>query len=322
MPQILAENLVKEYRIPVRDKGLAGAVKALFAPKYRTKVAVDHINFSIEKGEVVGYIGPNGAGKSTTLKMLSGILYPSAGKLSVGGIVPYENRRANAMQIGVVFGNRSQLYWDLPVIDSFELNHRLYRIPDDMYKENVAYFSEIFNLTSILNQPVRLLSLGQKMRATIAAAMLHSPDILFLDEPTIGLDVSSKLRIRDFIREVNRTRGTTVILTSHDMGDIESLCSRIILISEGHIKYDGGIAAFEDAFGGNYSIRFKTNASPGALTGLGLKFRESVASYYTVLGNEKMLRLADAISQINALGVEELEIKNQTLEEIIHAYFG
>ena len=322
MPQILAENLVKEYRIPVRDKGVAGAVKALFAPKYRTKVAVDHINFSIEKGEVVGYIGPNGAGKSTTLKMLSGILYPSAGKLSIGGIVPYENRRANAMQIGVVFGNRSQLYWDLPVIDSFELNHRLYRIPDDMYKENVAYFSEIFDLTSILNQPVRLLSLGQKMRATIAAAMLHSPDILFLDEPTIGLDVSSKLRIRDFIQEVNRTRGTTVILTSHDMGDIESLCTRIILINEGHIKYDGGITAFEDAFGGNYSIRFKTQQDVEKLAVSGLTFRESDAPYYMVLGNEKTLHLADAITQINALEVEELEIKNQTLEEIIHNYFN
>ena len=322
MAQILAENLVKEYRIPVRDKGVAGAFKALFAPKYRTKVAVDHINFSIDRGEIVGYIGPNGAGKSTTLKMLSGILYPSAGKLSVGGIVPYEDRRANAKQIGVVFGNRSQLYWDLPIIDSFELNHRLYHIPDDVYQENVAYFSEIFDLTAILNQPVRLLSLGQKMRATIAAAMLHSPDILFLDEPTIGLDVSSKLRIRDFIREVNCTRETTVILTSHDMGDIESLCSRIILIDEGQIKYDGGIGAFEESFGGNYNIRFKTNASPSALTSLGLTFRESDAPYYTVLGNEKALRLADAITYINTLQVEELEIKSQTLEEILHAYFG
>lgn len=322
MAQIIAESLVKEYRIPIREKGVTGAVKALFAPKYRTKVAVDHINFSIEKGEVVGYIGPNGAGKSTTLKMLSGVLYPTDGKLSVGGIVPYEDRRANAKQIGVVFGQRSQLYWDLPVIDSFELNHRLYRIPDDVYRENVVYFSEIFELTPILNQPVRLLSLGQKMRATIAAAMLHSPDILFLDEPTIGLDVSSKLRIRNFIREVNRTRETTVILTSHDMGDIESLCSRILLINEGHIKYDGGIDEFEDAFGGNYSIRFKTDIQPSAITGSGLVFKESDAPYYTVLGNEKTLRLADAISQINALGVEELEIKNQTLEEIIHAYFG
>ena len=322
MAQIIAENLVKKYQVPDRDPGLRGAVKALFHPRYREITAIDHINFSIEKGEIVGYIGPNGAGKSTTLKMLSGILYPTAGSVTVNGLVPYRDRKRNARQIGVVFGNRSQLYWDLPVIDSYQLNRRLYDIPDTIYRENLAYFTEIFDLGDLLNQPVRLLSLGQKMRATIAGAMLHSPEILFLDEPTIGLDVTSKLKIRDFIRQINQKSGTTVILTSHDMGDIESLCERIILIDEGKKKYDGPVLEFENTFGGNYSISFKAVGARPSQFPEGLTLREDNAPYYVVTGNEKQVRLSDAISVINQLGIEELEIKNQTLEEIINEYFG
>lgn len=322
MAQIIAENLVKKYQVPDRDPGLRGAVKALFHPRYREITAIDHINFSIEKGEIVGYIGPNGAGKSTTLKMLSGILYPTAGSVTVNGLVPYRDRKRNARQIGVVFGNRSQLYWDLPVIDSYQLNRRLYDIPDAIYRENLAYFTEIFDLGDLLNQPVRLLSLGQKMRATIAGAMLHSPEILFLDEPTIGLDVTSKLKIRDFIRQINQKSGTTVILTSHDMGDIESLCERIILIDEGKKKYDGPVLEFENTFGGNYSISFKAVSARPSQFPEGLTLREDNAPYYVVTGNEKQVRLSDAISVINQLGIEELEMKNQTLEEIINEYFG
>lgn len=322
MAQIVAENLVKEYRIPDRDPGLRGAVKALFHPKYRGITAIDHVDFSIEKGEVVGYIGPNGAGKSTTLKMLSGILYPTSGSIMVNGLIPYQDRKRNAKQIGVVFGNRSQLYWDLPVIDSYQLNRRLYDIPDATYQENLAYFTEIFDLSGIINQPVRLLSLGQKMRATIAGAMLHSPDILFLDEPTIGLDVSSKLKIRDFIKQINQKSSTTVILTSHDMGDIESLCERIILIDEGKKKYDGSVQDFENTFGGNYKITFKPAGALPEQFPKGLTLRESGAPYYTVSGNEKHMKLNDAVAAVSRIGVEELEIKNQTLEEIVNAYFG
>ncbi len=322
MAQIVAENLVKEYRIPDRDPGLRGAVKALFHPKYRGITAIDHVDFSIEKGEVVGYIGPNGAGKSTTLKMLSGILYPTSGSIMVNGLIPYQDRKRNAKQIGVVFGNRSQLYWDLPVIDSYQLNRRLYDIPDATYQENLAYFTEIFDLSGIINQPVRLLSLGQKMRATIAGAMLHSPDILFLDEPTIGLDVSSKLKIRDFIKQINQKSSTTVILTSHDMGDIESLCERIILIDEGKKKYDGSVQDFENTFGGNYKITFKPAGALPEQFPKGLTLRESGAPYYTVSGNEKHMKLSDAVAAVSRIGVEELEIKNQTLEEIVNAYFG
>ncbi len=322
MAQIIAENLVKEYQVPDRGPGLRGAVKALFHPRYRGITAIDHINFSIEKGEIVGYIGPNGAGKSTTLKMLSGILYPTAGSVTVNGLVPYQDRKRNARQIGVVFGNRSQLYWDLPVIDSYQLNRRLYDIPDATYRENLAYFTEVFDLGEIINQPVRLLSLGQKMRATIAGAMLHSPEILFLDEPTIGLDVTSKLKIRDFIKQINQRSGTTVILTSHDMGDIESLCERIILIDEGKKKYDGPVLEFESTFGGNYSISFKAVGARPSRFPAGLTLREDNAPYYVAAGNEKQVRLSDAVSVINQLGIEELEIKNQTLEEIINEYFG
>ena len=321
MAQIVAENLVKEYRVPDRDPGLRGALRALFRPKYRGIMAIDHVDFSIEKGEVVGYIGPNGAGKSTTLKMLSGILYPTSGSIHVNGLVPYLDRKQNAKQIGVVFGNRSQLYWDLPVIDSYQLNRRLYEIPDVTYEENLAYFTEIFDLGGILNQPVRLLSLGQKMRATIAGAMLHSPDILFLDEPTIGLDVASKLKIRDFIRQINRKNNTTVILTSHDMGDIESLCERIILIDEGKKKYDGPVLDFENTFGGNYSLTFKPVGTLLPEFPAGLIIKESNAPYYTVTGNEKQMKLSDAVAVVSQIGIEELEVKKQTLEEIINAYF-
>ncbi|NLW48819.1 MAG: ATP-binding cassette domain-containing protein [Firmicutes bacterium] len=321
MAQIVVKNLVKEYRVLDGERGLWGSMKTLFRPKYRSITAIDHVDFSIEKGEIVGYIGPNGSGKSTTLKMLSGILYPTSGSITVNGLIPYQDRKQNAKQIGVVFGNRSQLYWDLPVIDSYQLNHRLYNIPDGIYQENLAYFKEIFDLDGIINQPVRLLSLGEKMRATIAGAMLHSPEILFLDEPTIGLDVTSKLKIRDFIKQINKKSGTTIILTSHDMGDIESLCERIILIDEGKKKYDGSVSDFENTFGGNYSISFKPVGALATQLPEGLTLKEADAPYYIVTGNKRQIKLSDAISIVNQIGIEELEIRSQTLEEIVNKYF-
>lgn len=322
MAQIIANNLVKEYQVPDRDPGIRGAAKALFHPKYKKITAIDNVSFSIEKGEIVGYIGPNGAGKSTTLKILSGILYPTSGNVTVNGLLPYKERKHNAKQIGVVFGNRSQLYWDLPVIDSYQLTRRLYDIPDTVYYDNLEYFSDIFDLHEIINQPVRLLSLGQKMRATIACAMLHSPEILFLDEPTIGLDVMSKLKIRDFIKQINQRNQTTVILTSHDMGDIESLCERIILIDEGKKKYDGSVQEFESTLGGNYSISFKTTDTKPLQLPTSLSLQKNNAPFYIVTGNEKRIHLSEALSSINQCNIEELEIKSQTLEEIINEYFG
>ena len=205
----------------------------LFHREYIVKHAVKNISFEIEQGEVVGYIGPNGAGKSTTIKMLSGILIPSSGTVSVGGMIPYENRKENAKRIGVVFGQRSQLYWDLPISDTFDLYENLYDVPKKVFSENCEYYTELFDMKDFINQPVRQLSLGQKMKANIALALLHNPDVLYLDEPTIGLDVTSKRVLREAKQIINKERGTTVILTTHDMDDIEAVCKRLIMIDKG-----------------------------------------------------------------------------------------
>ncbi|MEE1785918.1 ATP-binding cassette domain-containing protein [Streptomyces sp. SP17BM10] len=209
--------------------------------------AVDGLTFAVEAGECVGYIGPNGAGKSTTIKMLTGILVPSSGRLRVAGVDPARERVALARRIGVVFGQRTTLWWDLPLRDSFELARRIYRIPDPRYRENLARCVELLDLAALLDTPVRQLSLGQRMRGDLAAALLHDPQVLYLDEPTIGLDVVSKSRVREFLREVNRDRGTTVLLTTHDLTDIEQLCDRVMVIDHGRVVYDGGLAGLHDA---------------------------------------------------------------------------
>jgi ABC-2 type transport system ATP-binding protein len=249
MSIIEVRNLSKSYFIAKREEGMWGAVRSLFHREYVEKVAVEDVSFSIDAGEMVGYIGPNGAGKSTTIKVLTGILVPTAGHISVNGLIPYEERQKNARQIGVVFGQRSQLWWDLPTIESFELLKQVYRISDRRYRENIDEFDEILNLREFWDVPVRQLSLGQRMRADIAASLLHNPSILFLDEPTIGLDVVAKERIRNFIKKINQEWGVTVILTTHDMSDIEKLCERMILIDKGRVVYDGALAKIKEQFG-------------------------------------------------------------------------
>jgi len=249
MAIIEVEHLHKQFKVAKRETGLLGALKSIVKREFITKEAVKGISFSIEKGEMVGYIGPNGAGKSTTIKMLTGILVPSSGKVTVNGLVPYENRQKNAKNIGVVFGQRTQLWWDLPTIESFELLKEIYRVSDSLYKKNMDIFCDILGLDEFLNTPVRQLSLGQRMRADIAASLLHDPPILFLDEPTIGLDVVAKEKMRTFIQEINREKGVTVILTTHDMEDIEKLCQRMVLIDHGQKVYDGDILAVKNRFG-------------------------------------------------------------------------
>ncbi|MFE5582897.1 ATP-binding cassette domain-containing protein [Kitasatospora sp. NPDC056531] len=212
-----------------------------FSRTKREVRAVDGLSFTVEAGECVGYIGPNGAGKSTTVKMLTGILVPSAGRLRVAGVDPARERVALARRIGVVFGQRTTLWWDLPLRDSFELARRIYRIPDRRYRENLGRCVELLDLDGLLDTPVRQLSLGQRMRGDLAAALLHDPQVLYLDEPTIGLDVVSKGRVREFLREVNRDRGTTVLLTTHDLTDIEQLCGRVMVIDHGRVVHDGGL---------------------------------------------------------------------------------
>ena len=245
MEQIIVNKLCRDFRTLKRKEGLSGALKSLFSREYTTINAVKDISFSIKRGEIVGYIGPNGAGKSTTIKMLTGILMPTSGTISVSGRDPFRRRKENAAGIGVVFGQRTSLWWDIPARESFNLLKAIYRIPEEVYRKNLALFTELLDLEPFLATPVRKLSLGQKMRCEIVAALLHNPGILYLDEPTIGLDAVSKEAIREFIKAVNKKLKTTVILTTHDLDDIEELCKRIIIIDKGQLLYDGGLTAFK-----------------------------------------------------------------------------
>ena len=232
-------DICKAYRVARRESGFSNAVKSFFKKEYNTINAINHISFSIEDGEMVGYIGPNGAGKSTTIKILSGILTPDSGTCVVNGQVPWKDRKEYVRQIGVVFGQRSQLWWDIPVMDSFELLQAIYSIPAPRYRNKLDELTQLLNLEDILKTPTRQLSLGQRMRCEIAASLLHEPKLLFLDEPTIGLDAVSKIAVRDFIKKMNEEHKTTVILTTHDMQDIEAITNRVILIGKGQKLLDG-----------------------------------------------------------------------------------
>jgi len=243
MPQIFVEALAKTYRIAERAPGLAGALRGLVRRQWRPVQALVDVSFSLEAGELVAFIGPNGAGKSTTVKILSGILRPTSGRVEVGGLIPYEDRIRHVARIGVVFGQRSQLWWDLPIVDGFDLLADIYRVEPVRYRRRRDELVAMLRLEPLLAQPVRQLSLGQRMRAEFAAALLHDPEILFLDEPTIGLDAPSKLAVRDFVRRLNREQGVTVLLTTHDMQDVEALAERVIVIGQGRLLADGPFAS-------------------------------------------------------------------------------
>ena len=236
---IHVDNLVKEYRRPVRKEGPWSGIRTLLSRDFAVKRAVDDISFHIEPGELVGYIGPNGAGKSTSIKMLTGILVPTSGRIEVNGLTPHKQRKEYTRQIGVVFGQKTQLWWDVPVIDSLRLLKDIYKVSDAEFKRNMELFSGLLDLHEFQLTPVRQLSLGQRMRADLAGALIHTPRILFLDEPTIGVDVVAKERLRNFIKEINRERKVTVLLTTHDMRDIEKLCTRMMIIDHGQMIYDG-----------------------------------------------------------------------------------
>lgn len=318
MPIIEVEGLQKEFMIAKRETGFMGALKSLVKREFIKKVAVNDISFSIEKGEMVGYIGPNGAGKSTTIKMLTGILVPSAGSVLVNGMVPYENRQENAKNIGVVFGQRTQLWWDLPTIESFELLKAIYRVPDKRYKENMEIFKEILGLHEFLNTPVRQLSLGQRMRADIGASLLHDPPILFLDEPTIGLDVVAKEKMRTFIGEINREKKVTVILTTHDMEDIEKLCKRMVLIDHGQKVYDGDILAVKERYGKMRMlvVDLEENQKPLYVRGGDLCKQEG--SRHWIKFNRDEVSASQLITQISQThNITDLTVEEPEIESII-----
>ncbi len=252
---ISANNLSKSFRRPVKNPGMAGALKHLVRPQFRDVLAVDSVSFEIEAGESVAYVGPNGAGKSTTVKLLTGILVPSSGEVTVCGIHPFAQRQANARNIGVVFGQRTQLWWDIPVIESLRMLGDIYDVPAADFTRTFDELADVLDLGPLLAVPARQLSLGQRMRCDLAASLIHNPPILYLDEPSIGLDVSVKARFREFIRHMHRERGLTVLLTSHDTGDIEELCPRMIMIDQGKIIYDGEFAEVTRRFGWEQKVR-------------------------------------------------------------------
>lgn len=235
---IKTQNLTMKYKISELGSGILSKIKLFFKPKYKEVIALDSVNLEINKGEIIGYIGPNGAGKSTTIKLLTGVLVPTSGTVHVNGLIPHKNRITNAFNVGVVYGQRSQLWWDLPLIDSFNILAAMYRIPEKEYRKNLDELKIILELDTFINQPVRKLSLGQRMRGDIAASLLHGPEILYLDEPTIGLDILSKNRILEFIKKINKYKQTTIIFTTHNLSEVEQICERIIILNDGKILID------------------------------------------------------------------------------------
>lgn len=325
MAFITVNGVSKRFQVLKRTSGIGGALRALIKPEYDTVNAVNDISFNMEKGELVGYIGPNGAGKSTTIKMLSGILVPDGGRIEVGGIVPYENRRENAQRIGVVFGQRSSLEWDLPMADTFLLYKRMYKIEEERFKHNVDFFIDLLEMKEFLNRPVRSLSLGQKIRANIAVSLLHDPDTLYLDEPTIGLDVVAKAQIRKFVRELNQTRGTTLVLTTHDMDDIESMCDRIIMIDKGRLMFDGPTSTFKEKHGGEYVVKVTVmnGREPQAHPHLRLMKREGPV--YAFTGTRADFPVPQALKHFltgdGAADIRDIQVQELGIEDIVRAMY-
>lgn len=315
------QNLTKVFRRPVRKEGLWGMIKTLFSAKYTETVAVNHINLKIGDGEIVGYIGSNGAGKSTTMKMMCGILTPTDGKVLLDGLEPYKKRRQVASRIGVVFGQKTQLWWDIPLVESFKVLKEVYLIPDDVYAERMAFLTGTLGIGDIMTQPVRTLSLGQRMRADLAAAWLHNPQILFLVEPTIGLDVLVKQKIRQAIKQMNAKYNTTVILTTHDMQDIEDLCQRIVIIDKGNIIYDGTVEAIKHRFGDLRSVTLALKQIPdmSELDDFGGKVT------YEVVGNNLVAKFnADEIHletvvdyAFHSLRAQDIKISEIGVEDVV-----
>ena len=325
---IHVHNLCKHFRTFHRREGVWGSIQNLFVRDYKTIAAVDRVSFSIERGEMVGYIGPNGAGKSTTIKMLTGILVPSSGEIRVNGYVPFRQRRQYVKTIGVVFGQRTQLWWDIAVIESFKLLHRIYDVPQRDFETRMERFNEILSIRDYLHTPVRKLSLGERMRCDLAAALLHNPPLLFLDEPTIGLDVVAKDHIRQFLRAINREFSTTVLLTTHDLDDIEELCRRIMIIDHGRVLYDGPLADLKQRLLRTKQIKFALKDRAQA-AGIALFCRDGLEAEqvdeltYRIRFDRLKVSTADLIRQIlSTVEVRDLLIEDEPIEEIVKRIYA
>ena len=324
MPPIVeVQELTKEFRTFRRREGVLGAIQNLFVRERVIVHAVDHISFSIEPGEMVGYIGANGAGKSTTIKVLTGILVPTGGMVTANGYVPYRDRRRYTKHIGVVFGQRTQLWWDIAVVESFKLLKEIYEIPTADYEQRLGLFSEILNLKDYLHTPVRKLSLGERMRCDLAASLIHNPPLLFLDEPTIGLDVVAKDRIREFLKEVNRLAGTTVLLTTHDLSDIEELSRRIIIIDRGKILFDGDLGQMKKRLAKYNQVKFFLKdraqvASLGQISTDGIACeRVDELTYLMRFDREKHSSAEVIRNLVNRLEVRDIFIEEEPIEDIV-----
>ena len=323
MPQIVVENLHKTFKVTRRKSGLINSFKGFAKREYEIIQAIKDVSFQLGEGELVGYIGPNGAGKSTTVKIMSGILVPDFGKCEIMGRIPWKQRQEHVKHIGVVFGQRTQLWWDVPVIDSFDLLKDIYKIPLSSYMRMKNELIEVLSLQYIIETPVRQLSLGQKMRCELAASLLHQPPILFLDEPTIGLDAVSKIAVRDFIRKINSERNVTVILTTHDMDDIEALCSRIIVIGKGAILFDGNIKRLRNIVTPERVVRIDFLEKPSRLDypiATLVFYDDNQAEFRLNPMKTSATELIAAVSQDNQ--IKDFVIENPPIEEIIASMYN
>lgn len=311
------KNITKEFKVLNRREGLKGSLKDLFSRDYKIVRAVDNISMNIKQGEIIGYLGPNGAGKSTTIKMMTGILEPTSGEILVGGNVPYQNRTKNAQEIGVVFGQRSQLWWALPLVESFKILKDIYGVSDEDYDDMLTLYKSLVDIEPLLHKPVRQMSLGQRTLSDILAAFLHNPKIVFLDEPTIGLDVSMKAKIRTLIHALNKEKNTTVILTTHDMGDVDALCQRIVIIDKGRMLYDNDIEHLRGFFGSYRTLKIRID---GDLKQLAEKIGRELPDFsistddewISILVDEEKAKVIDVLSQLQ----KSYELRDMQLEEI------
>lgn len=321
MTLIKAENLNKTFRIYNQGEGLRGYLKSFVSREYEEIQAVEGLNLEIEEGEMIGYIGANGAGKSTTVKILTGILEPSSGKIEVNGLDPHKHRKKNAMNIGVVFGQKTQLWWDLPVKESFKLLKEIYEVSDEAYDDRIDEFDEVLQLSDFWDQPVRKLSLGQKMRCELAAAFLHHPKIVYLDEPTIGLDVAVKERIRDFIRKMNREKDITVMLTTHDIDDIEDLCDRIVVLDEGKKIYDGQLDALVNRFSSRRLVLETDDMIE--LEAEGIREVEKVNGQVEIVFDREIISASDLMQKVlNEYDVSDFQIKEPDIEAVVKKIYN